>query len=170
MRFGNRNNRNRRKGNLIVELALASSLMVPLLAGTFQFGYSLYVYNNLQNAARAGARFASLRTYTSTTATPAADYTNEVKNMVVYGDPIPAGYTSNNGNGNGNGNGGGSTNTITAPPVLRGLTTNNVEVTVTMNGTVPGTVTVRIINFTVDGLFNQFTFQKPAVTYTYNGS
>ena len=158
-----RPNNRRRRGNIVVEFALATSLMVPLLAGTFQFGYSMYAYNSLQNAALAGARFASLLPYTSTTSTPTADYMNQVKNMVVYGAPV---VTQAGGNANGGENG---INTGPAP-FVRNLTPANVDVSVIMNGGVPAKVTVKIINFTVDGVFKTFTFNKPIVTFPYNGA
>ena len=63
-----------RRGNAMLEFALASSILVPLFAGVFQFGYTLYVYNNLDSAVRGGARYASLRAYDSATASPSAAF------------------------------------------------------------------------------------------------
>ncbi len=73
-----------RRGNAILEFAVASSILVPLFAGVFQFGYTLYVYNSLDSAVRGGARYASLRAYDSATAAPSAAFSKAVGNMVVY--------------------------------------------------------------------------------------
>ena len=36
-----------RGGNAMIEFALASAILIPLFIGTFQFGYTFYVYNLL---------------------------------------------------------------------------------------------------------------------------
>ena len=150
-----RRRRSRFRGNALVELAILSSILFPILTGVTQFGYSMYAYNTLQGAVHAGVRLASVLAYTSTTSTPAADYSTAVKNTVVYGKPDP----QVNGQG-----------AITDTVVIPGLTTANVELVITMNGSEPSTVTVRIINFTVDGIFAQYTFnQKPSAMFTFNG-
>jgi Flp pilus assembly protein TadG len=145
-------NRNRR-GNALLELALMASILFPVLTGVTQFGYSFFVYNNLQTAVRSAGRYASMRTYTSTTSTPTQDFVDEVKNLVVYGKPnaVTSGVSADK-------------------PIVKGLSISNVEVVVTMNGSVPGKVTVRIVNLNVDGIFTQYTFhQKPSATFPYNG-
>ena len=55
----------RRRGNALIELALATALMVPILIGTFEFGYTFYVYNLLSTQVRGGSRYASFRTFRS---------------------------------------------------------------------------------------------------------
>jgi hypothetical protein len=60
-------------------LALATGILVPAFTGTFQFGYTFYVYNNLESAVRGGARYASMRNYDSRTATPSAAFTTAVQ-------------------------------------------------------------------------------------------
>lgn len=70
-----------RSGSAILEFALSFVLIFPLLAGSFQFGYSFYVYNRMQTAVEGGARYASLRTYDSETATPSPAYLNAVRNQ-----------------------------------------------------------------------------------------
>ena len=52
-----------RKGNAILEFALAAGILVPAFAGTFQFGYTFYTYNQLVTAVGNGARYAAQRTY-----------------------------------------------------------------------------------------------------------
>ena len=46
----------------MVEFALGSSLLVAAFTGTFQFGYTFYVYNNIETAVNNGAKYAALRT------------------------------------------------------------------------------------------------------------
>ena len=50
-----------RKGNAMLEFALATGILLPAFVGTFQFGYTFYVYNNLDTAVRGGARYASMQ-------------------------------------------------------------------------------------------------------------
>ncbi len=66
MRLGRRAER----GNAMIEFALSFGLLFAVFSGVFQFGYALYVYNSLESAVRAGARYASQRTYDSATAPP----------------------------------------------------------------------------------------------------
>ena len=51
---------NRERGSAMVEFALSATLIVSFFAGVFQFGYSFYAYNALEEAVRGGARYASL--------------------------------------------------------------------------------------------------------------
>jgi Flp pilus assembly protein TadG len=137
-----------RRGNAMLEFALASSILVPLFAGVFQFGYTLYVYNNLDSAVRGGARYASLRAYDSATATPSAAFSKAVGNMVVYGNPDGSGA-----------------------PVAPRLSVANVEVLPNMNGAAPESVTVRITDYAVDAVFATFRFNgKPIATFPYSGT
>jgi Flp pilus assembly protein TadG len=48
------------RGTTVVEMALVLPLMFLLVMGTLDFGRAVYGYNALANAARDGARFASL--------------------------------------------------------------------------------------------------------------
>lgn len=137
-----------RRGSVILEFAVATMILVPLLAGTFQFGYTLYVYNNLDSAVRGGARYASLRSYDSATGVASAAFSSAVKNMVVFGNPEGTGL-----------------------PVAPGLGAANVEVLPNMNGAAPESMTVRIAGYTVDAVFTSFTFNgKPGVTFPYSGT
>src|SRR5579872_4314437 len=76
-----------RDGNVMLEFAIGSGMLVAAFTGTFQFGYTFLQYNNLENAVARGARYASLYPYDSTTTTPSALFIGNVKNMVVYGSP-----------------------------------------------------------------------------------
>jgi Flp pilus assembly protein TadG len=78
------------RGNALIEFAFAFTMISVLFTGVFRFGYTFYVYNNLQTNIRAGARFAAQKSYTpgpgSTVSNPvpAASYVTDVQNMVVY--------------------------------------------------------------------------------------
>jgi len=76
--------RHAERGNSLIEFAVSLALLAVMFAGIFEIGYSFYTYAALQNAVRAGARYAALQ--------PAADpaeVAKAVRNMVVYGDPAP---------------------------------------------------------------------------------
>jgi Flp pilus assembly protein TadG len=62
----------KRNGHAMIELAVCAAVMVSCLAGTFQFGYTFYIYNQLVTAVGKGGRYAAIR------------------NMVVYGDARPS--------------------------------------------------------------------------------
>lgn len=140
-------------GSVMLEFALSALLLTSVFTGTFQFGYTLYVYNKLETAVAAGTRYASRRDLTSDTAAVPASFSNAVKNMTVYGSPSP-----------------GDNATALAP----GLTTANVEVQADFTsgaGIRPSTVTVRIINYQVNAVFRTFSFNnKPSVTMPFDGS
>jgi Flp pilus assembly protein TadG len=111
----------RRCGTAAIELALSLPVLVGLFLGTLRFGYSFYIYNELEQAVRAGARYASLRTYASRTETPDPAYADAVRNVVVYGNP--AGGTQ---------------------AVAPGLTGACVFITMQMRNSAPSAVTVYI--------------------------
>jgi len=137
-----------RRGNAMIEFALATSILVPAFVGTFQFGYTFHVYNNLNSAVRGGARYASMQSYNSGTSTPADSFSTAVKNMVVYGNSAGTG-----------------------DPVAPGLTAGNVEVLAVMKGAIPTSITVQITGYTVDAVFRSFTFNgKPSTTFAYTGT
>jgi len=143
----------RERGNVIVEFACGSVLLFLVISGSFQFGYSFYSYTTLENAVHEGARYASLQPYDSATATPSAAYATSVQNLVVYGTPTPGG---------------------SAKPIVPGLTTANVSVTVTPSaaGTlaVPSQVTVSIVNFTVNAVFGALNLNgRPFASFPYMG-
>ena len=93
-------NKNQR-GAALVELAIVSGVFFTVIFGILEFGRLLWTHNALQDAARRGARYATVRR--DDTAGNLA-----VKKMVVYGDP--------------------NANPATASPVVSGLTTSDVTV------------------------------------------
>jgi Flp pilus assembly protein TadG len=141
------------RGNVIVEFAVSFSLIFSVMAGIFQFGYAFYGYNVMVNAVRDGARYASNYPYSSTTTTPDATYLANVQNMVVYGTPQPG---------------------ANSQPVLAGLKTANVQVTMTAGNpgglTPPTTVRVSIVNFSLDAVFTTLSMNgRPYCLFPYTG-
>jgi len=135
------------RGNTIIEFVFSMGLLLAVSVGVFQFGYAFYVYNLLENAVRAGARYASLRTYDSATATPSDSYLAGVRNVVVYGDPA-----------------GGQR------PVAPGLTPAAVAVSVRMQDGTPREVRVAIDSYRLDAGVAAFTLKgKPYATFPYVG-
>lgn len=141
-----RDRRRGQRGNALIEFALAFGFLFPVLAGTFQFGYAFFVYNELQNAVRQGARYAAFKTYDSSSTTPSTAFANSVKNAVVYGNPA-----------------GGTT------PIVPSLTTANVNLQVTFTDGVPEMMTVSIQNYTLDAFLRTFSISKPAASFSYVG-
>lgn len=143
--------RSRQRGNVVVEFALGAGILVFVFTGTFQFGYTFYQYNLLKNAVNNGASYAAMRTYDANSSTPSSAFATAVKNMVVYADP-----------------GGGS------KPVVPGLTTSNVNLTVgwstTGSGGTPVSMTLAISNYTISAVVSSTALTgKPAATYPYVG-
>jgi Flp pilus assembly protein TadG len=131
----------------MLEFGIAAAVIFPIFAGSFQYGYSYYVYNNLQTSIRAAGRYAAARTYDSATATPSAAFTTAVKNMAVYGNPL------------------GGTRSL-AP----NLTTDKVAVSVAFSMGTPSRVTVQVNNFQINGVFGTVILNgKPRATFPYLG-
>src|ERR1051326_8838272 len=136
-----------RKGSALVELAIGSAGLVAVFTGRFQFGFPFLQYNNLENAVARGARYASVATYDSATTTPSSAFQTAVQNMVLYGST-----------------------TAGTSPVLPGLTTSNVTLTVPFTNGIPTAMTVAITGYTVNSVFTTFTLNnKPQVTCPYLG-
>lgn len=88
--------------------------------------------------------------YDSATTTPSSAFLTAVQKMTVYGDP--------------------AANPSSATPVVSGLTTNNVNLTVTFDNGAPSTMTVSITNFKVLSYPAPTTLNgKPFVWFPYVG-
>ena len=74
----------------MIELAVSAGVMVSCLAGTFQFGYTFYIYNQLVTAVGNGGRYAAMRTYRAASEAISKKANAAIRNMVVYGDAHPA--------------------------------------------------------------------------------
>lgn len=113
---------NNERGAALMEFAIVATVFLTMLFAVVEFGRFLWTHNALTDAARRGARYATIRK------NDAAGIT-AVKNMVVYGDP--------------------NANPVTAKPVAAGLTTSNVAVEYqNYNGVLLSSrATVSIVNY-----------------------
>jgi hypothetical protein len=134
----------------MLELALCAAVMISFLAGTFQFGYTFYVYNQLVTAVGNGARYAATRTFRAATAQDVEKGANAIRNMVVFGDARPA---------------------QDAIPAVANLKPDQVDVHwVTDRSGAPTAVDVTIREFKVNAVFKTFTFEgRPGVEFPYVG-
>lgn len=142
--------RTRSAGHAMIELAACAGVMVTCLMGTFQFGYTFYMYNQLVTAVGNGARYAAQRAYRAATEEDLKKGDIAVRNMVVYGDARPA---------------------PEATPVVPRLKAEDVEVRWTKNGDgKPVAVDVAIRGYTITAIFKAFTFDgRPSVEFPYVG-
>jgi Flp pilus assembly protein TadG len=143
-----------RRGNAMVEFALAAGVLIPLFVGTFQFGYTFYVYNLLCSQMRAGARYASLLTFACSSANEITSFKTAVKNVVMYGNPA-------------------GTGTVIEP----GLTASQLDVEIKDSSgnnagpsNIPSYVYVTTVNYSVNAVITTFSFNgKPIVKFPYVG-
>jgi Flp pilus assembly protein TadG len=135
----------------MVEFTLSMMVLGPLLLGAATFGYTFYTYDKLVNAVRTGARYASTLTYDSATSTPSSAFQTAVQKMTAYGDP--------------------SANTASATPVVNGLTTSNVRLTVTFTNGAPTGMTVAITGYRLNAYLWPVTLNnKPYAWFPYAGT
>ena len=134
------------RGNALLEFAIGFSLLWALFAGIYQFGYSFYVYNVVLTSTGNAAQLGSKMTYDMG---KPDQFTTALTNMVVYGTTTPASG---------------------AAPVVPGLSSANVSVSINPKDSVPTDITLTINNFTIDAVFTKFTFNgKPRATAVYMG-
>lgn len=138
-------------GVQLVELAIVIPIMLVLFGAVAEFGRYFYEYTTVAKAARVGARYLASKSVNGTT-----DYVGNAKKLVVFGNIAGTG-----------------------DPVLPGMTLDNVDVSYQgENAGVPDTVTVSIINyehesiFDLGGLLNNSAVSlnvdvKPSVTMRY---
>jgi TadE-like protein len=132
--------RDPRRGSALIEFAFSLMILSAMFTGIFQVGFTFYSYNSLVNAVAAGARYASLQPAGSTD----PEFAKSVRNMVVYGDPVPV---------------------PGAKPVVSGLTPENVTLIL---GKTTATVTIR--DFEIDNLFSKVKLDgRPIVTFPIRG-
>ncbi len=126
------------RGTTLIEFAGSLILLAVMFAGIFEIGYSFYTYGTLVNAVRAGARYAALQSREPGDDT--AERAKAIRNMVVYGEPNPAGNSR---------------------PLVPGLTADRVEL---IHG--PSTATVALRGFELDALFMKVKLDgRPTVTF-----
>ena len=131
----------------MIEFALSLTFLITLFIGGWTYGYGFYIYGELENAVRNGARYASKYPYDSATSTPSTSFLTRVQQMTVYGDPTVSSGT----------------------PVAPNLTTSNVTLTVTMTNGSPSAVQVAITGYTLPGYWNVTLSNKPYVWFPYLG-
>jgi len=157
--------RNRRqRGHAMIELALSAGVMIACLAGTFEFGYTFYVYDELVGAVGDGARYAASRTYRAASPADLEKAKAAIRNMVVYGTSKPE---------------------SDAVPVAPNLKPENVQVswvegekaegektiekTAAESGA-PSAVDVTIVQYSVGAMFGAFTFDhRPLAEFPFVG-
>jgi len=137
--------RGARRGNVLLELALGFAALWAVFSGVFQFGYAIYIYHSLVNTVTSGAYYAGRAEFN---ADSTADFSDQVKNMVVYGSPA-----------------GGSS------PLVPQLTTAKVNVAWTTDASgVPQSVTVSIVDYSVSAVVGGVVFNnKPRCTVRFAG-
>jgi Flp pilus assembly protein TadG len=77
-----KNRRDNERGSTLVEFAIGVTIFVTAMFAVMEFGRALWVHNALTDAARRGARYATLHTQADSAS---------VKNVVVYGNPEGSG-------------------------------------------------------------------------------
>ena len=77
-----KNCRNNERGSTLVEFSIGVTVFITAMFAVMEFGRALWVHNALTDAARRGARYATLHTQADSAS---------VKNVVVYGNPEGSG-------------------------------------------------------------------------------
>jgi Flp pilus assembly protein TadG len=113
------------RGSTLVEFSIGVTVFLISMFAVVEFGRALFTHNALADAARRGARYASLHS---------AGDIDQVKNVVVYGDPAGG-----------------------AQPLVPNLSTANVSVNYSNFALNKGTVTVSVTDY-------QFLFVLPLVS------
>jgi Flp pilus assembly protein TadG len=142
--------RKRQRGHAMIELALSAGVMIACLSGTFQFGYTFYIYDQLVSAVGNGARYAASRTYRAASAADIEKGKTAIRNLVVYGNTRPA---------------------SDAAPITPNLKPENVQVTwVAGEKGAPDAVDVTIVKYPVGAMFGSFTFdRRPLAEFPFVG-
>jgi len=127
---------------------LCTPLLVLLFLGAWNYGYAFWLYNNVEQAVRAGGRYASVARYSAVEgADPDAAYITAVRNVVVYGRP--SGGTE---------------------PIIPSLTTDKVFAQMTFENKKPSLVCVWVDGYSLPGLFSKINLKgKPSVRFKYLG-
>lgn len=115
------------RGAALVEFALGAAIFMMVIFAVLEFGILLWTHNALTDASRRGARYAVNQCSPSDgTCTGSFTSIERTKNVVVFGTPAPV---------------------IGAQPLVRGLTTDKVQVNFSGFGVSAGKVTVSVDSF-----------------------
>ena len=138
------------RGHAMLELALSAGVMAAFLAGTFQFGFNFYVYNQLLTAVGNGGRYAAMRTYRAAAAEDVEKGRAAIRNLVVFGDARPQ---------------------AGAAPIVANLKPEQVNVEWAKSETgEPRFVHISISGYMVNAVFATFPLEgRPAVDFPYVG-
>ncbi len=138
----------------MVEFAMAYVVLIPLFVGTFQFGYTFYVYNLLCSQMRAGARYASMLTFTCANSSEITTWKTNVKNTIIFGNPAGTGTVIEPG--------------LSASQIdveIKDSSGNNAD-----SSHVPSYVYVTTLNYSINAVITTFSFNgKPIVRFPYVG-
>ena len=121
-------------GNSMIECAILMPILILLFVGAAEVGRMFYTYTTLAKATKVGARYISTSRLATGTSTERTQVSNEAKNLVVCGV---------------------ITDCTLQTPILPGLTTSNVSVTLPTVGVNPTFVRVSITGYLFHtGAFN----------------
>jgi Flp pilus assembly protein TadG len=147
MKIARQHGRDRERGGVLLEATFSFPVLLLVFTGIYQFGMAFYVYNNLEQAVRSGARYASMLKMEKTGDSVPEAYVSAVQNAVVYG--VPGG---------------------TEAPQVRGLTAGQVQVQVFFRDGVPLEVEVLVTNYSFDLIFTELNLaNKPRIRFPYAG-
>lgn len=149
--INNTNNR-RQQGSALIEFAFALAVVVPVMAGGWQFYEAYLRIEEVQQAAIRGVEFGSNLPYDSAGETPTAEFERAVENVMLFGNPR------------------GTEGTAAAAPVVRGLRREMIDVRMGFAAGRPAELTVSVRNLKLPlpggGLLLQ---GKPRASYPYRG-
>lgn len=135
------------KGSALIEFAFALALLVPLMAGGWQFYEAYLRVEEIQQAAIRGVEYGSVLPYDSTTEAPAPEFERAIENIMLY----------RNAEG-------------TGAKVLPGLRRDMINVTMHFESGRPASLTVSVSGFKMPipggGLLLQ---GRPQASYPYRG-
>ena len=143
--------RKEERGAALMEFTIGASVFLTAIFAVLQFGILLWTHNALTDAVRRGARYAINQCDPADGSCPGASTSvDRAKNMVVYGTPNPD---------------------TGAQPVVKGLTTDNVQVSYTGFGVNAGAVKVSIVNYDFSFVVPLFgtTLRMPSYQTTLTG-
>jgi len=142
--------RTRQSGHAMIELAFSAGVMIACLSGTFRFGYTFFIYDELVSAVGNGARYAASRTYRAASPADVEKGKAAIRNLVVFGNSRPA---------------------PGAAPVTPNLKPENVQVSwVAGKNGAPDAVNVTLVKYSVGAIFGSITLDhRPVAQFPFVG-